>query len=156
MEFWSRPHIAEGVQSLYKAKNRSPQKACIILVADPGQIPNLSDDDLEDYLKLNHERPTTIILPVNDNHLPAAPRQNGKLAFRLFTDESWQKLIGRVGPLLAPSANPEGLPPAENIEQAKHYFEDSVDVYVDGGQATSQKPSRIVEFNDGKLRIIRS
>ena len=60
-----------------------------------------------------------------------------------------------TGPLIAPSANTEGLSPAENIEQAKKYFGDLVDFYVDGGLITS-RASKIVRLHtDGSVSILR-
>jgi len=61
----------------------------------------------------------------------------------------------RTGPLIAPSANPEGLPPARNLEEAKGYFGDSVDMYMDGGEING-KASRLVKLRkDGSVVILR-
>lgn len=145
----------QAIDRLHAAKNRSPKKACIVLVADSSQIPHLSTKYLEKYLELNRQRPTTIVLPAGDEYLPDVPRQNGKLAFRLVEEAGWQELISQAGPLLAPSANPEGLAPAKNIEQAIEYFGDLVSVYVNNGEVAEQKPSQIIELNNNQLTIIR-
>src|SRR5204863_149383 len=61
-------------------------------------------------------------------------RGTNTLALRLPKDESLQNLLKKTGPLIAPSANVEGLPPAKNITDAKKYFGDGVDLYIDGGE----------------------
>jgi len=59
------------------------------------------------------------------------------------------------GPLVAPSANPEGLPPARDIKEAMDYFGDKVDLYVRGARLEG-KPSTIVKFiSDKTIKIIR-
>ena len=47
------------------------------------------------------------------------------------------KYLEQTGPLIAPSANLQGQPPAKNIQEAYEYFGDAVDLYVDGGTVES-------------------
>ena len=63
-------------------------------------------------------------------------------------------LIKKVGPLVAPSANPQGLNPAQNVWEAKKYFGNKIDMYMCGGTRTGQ-PSTVVEIKNGKMKIIR-
>jgi Putative translation factor (SUA5) len=59
------------------------------------------------------------------------------------------------GPLVAPSANPEGLPPARDVKEAMEYFGDKVDLYVRGARLEG-KPSTIVKFiSDKTIKIVR-
>ena len=64
-------------------------------------------------------------------------------------------MIKETGPLVAPSANTEGMPPAKNIFQAREYFGETVDFYKNGGSVISE-PSTIVKINqDGTIVKIR-
>jgi L-threonylcarbamoyladenylate synthase len=64
------------------------------------------------------------------------------------------RLLKRLGrPVVAPSANPEGEPPAEDVDRAVNYFGDRVELYVDGG-VRSGGPSPILKLF-GKVEIIR-
>lgn len=146
---------AAAVQKLYAARHRNPSKACIVLVADIADIPDLSDNQRIAYEELSIERPTTIVQPVSDNFLSGVPREDGALAFRVVKLPQLHKLISLTGPLLAPSANIEGLPPATNVRQAVDYFGDKVSLYVDGGRVLENSPSRIVKFENGALRVLR-
>jgi Sua5/YciO/YrdC/YwlC family protein len=59
------------------------------------------------------------------------------------------------GPLVAPSANPEGMPPARDAKEAMEYFGDKVDLYVRGAKLEG-KPSTIVKFvSDRAIKIVR-
>ena len=64
------------------------------------------------------------------------------------------RLLKRYGkPLVAPSANPEGLPPARDVGEAMGYFGDAVSLYVDGGRIEGT-PSTIIKV-EGKPEVIR-
>lgn len=59
------------------------------------------------------------------------------------------------GPLVAPSANPEGMPYAKDVKEAMNYFGDKIDLYVKGAKLEG-KPSTIVKVvSDRAIRIIR-
>jgi L-threonylcarbamoyladenylate synthase len=66
-----------------------------------------------------------------------------------------RSLLKKTGPLAAPSANPEGLPPAKTIKEAKKYFRDRVDFYLDAGRLDS-RPSAILSLKNGKIKVRRA
>lgn len=59
-----------------------------------------------------------------------------------------------TGPLVAPSANLEGLPPAKTIKEAKKYFGKNIQIYLDGGKLESL-PSTLIEIKKGKWKALR-
>ncbi len=63
------------------------------------------------------------------------------------------KELGR--PVVAPSANPEGKPPAKSIEKALEYFGDEVSFYVDGGRI-ERRPSTVISLEGEGIEILRS
>lgn len=150
----ARASDAAAVERLYRARQRQPQKSCILLVADLASIPGLSNTEQQAYLHLYQERPTTLVSPVPAAFLPHLVRTDGTLAFRLVSGDL-ANLIRQTGTLLAPSANPEGLPPATTISEAVNYFGKSVSVYVDSGRVTDAMPSRIVRFEGGHVITLR-
>jgi len=56
--------------------------------------------------------------------------------------------------LFAPSANITNLPPSRNINEAKEYFSNKVDFYVDGGEL-SGKPSTVLSIGESSIEILR-
>ena len=44
------------------------------------------------------------------------------LSFRIPKNKNLQNLLSVTGPLIAPSANTEGLPPSKNIKEAKIFW----------------------------------
>jgi L-threonylcarbamoyladenylate synthase len=68
--------------------------------------------------------------------------------------EELRDFIKESGPLVAPSANPEGLAPAQTIDDAKTYFGDTVDFYIEGSVNT--KPSKIIKISGDTEEVIRA
>ena len=151
----ARASSSTALVNLYSIRSRPDTKSSIILVSSIDDIPNLSLEQKKSYATLSAERPTTIISQVSDDLWPHLPKTDGTLAFRAVNDAAISRLISQTGPLLAPSANLEGRPPAQNIEQAFSYFGDRVAVYVDSGQQKNTQPSRIVRFDGNSLVVIR-
>lgn len=81
-------------------------------------------------------------------------RGTNTLAFRVPDDEKLRELLKETGPLVAPSANPEGKLPALTIEEAKKYFGDTMDFYIDAGMRQSE-PSTLIEICPNKILILR-
>jgi L-threonylcarbamoyladenylate synthase len=98
-----------------------------------------------------------VILPKTNEH-DWVLRGGDTVAYRVVRDDFLKRVVQAVGPVIAPSANPEGLPPARTIEEAKAYFGDAVDVYIDGGEVPEDiQASRIIEVAaDGTVNVIRS
>jgi tRNA A37 threonylcarbamoyladenosine synthetase subunit TsaC/SUA5/YrdC len=65
-----------------------------------------------------------------------------------------RRLLKETGPLVAPSANWEGWPPAVTISQARRYFGTAVEFYFDGGRRPSQ-PSTLVALRGGTMLVLR-
>jgi len=130
----------ETVEGIYKLKKRAPEKKCIILIGDWNETKKFGIGSSE-FKILKTEEPTSFILE--------------DTAFRLPQKKEFRDFLLKTGPLIAPSANTEGLNPAENITQAKKYFGDSVDLYIDGGERIG-KSSRLIQLHkDGSTTILR-
>ena len=81
-------------------------------------------------------------------------RGTGTLAFRVPKPAWLRKLLQETGPLIAPSANFEGEPPALTIRAAKKYFGENVDFYADAGRLAS-KPSTLIKVEKGNVIVLR-
>ncbi len=140
-----------AVERVYAAKGRNPGKSCIVLIAHREHAYGENDD-----VAFEWDEPTSVLVAS-----PQAPawllRENELIAHRLPKVEWLQEVIAQTGPLIAPSANPEGLPPAMTIDEAKAYFGEQVDRYVDGGEVPGDMPpSRLIRIhNDGTLERLR-
>lgn len=134
----------KAIDRIYKIKNRNKAKKLIILISSISDLKKFNivvDDKLKKVLKDFWPGKYSIVL--ND------------IAFRLPKKKSLINILKKTGPLVAPSANPEGLLPAENIKKAKEYFNDKVDFYLGGGILKSS-PSTLIKINkNGEIEILR-
>ncbi len=136
-----------AVAKIYALKKRDLNKPLIILISDLADLKLFGVAltlVLEKKLNKYWPGPVSLILPT----------ANGNLAFRLPAKPELQELIKHTGPLVAPSANLEGEPPAETIEQAQNYFGDQVDFYLDGGQLQG-KASTLIDLTGEEEKILR-
>jgi L-threonylcarbamoyladenylate synthase len=96
----------------------------------------------------------SIILP-SENAPDWLMRGNASVAYRIPDDPALRRLIAQTGPLIAPSANPEGMPPALTIKEARAYFGETVDFYVNGGEVADDTPSRLYRLLPAGLERLR-
>ena len=120
------------VGRIYTIRKRTPEKPCIILISDMKELQKfgiiLTLDQKKEIEK--YKESTSFILDCPDKTLQYLHRGTNTLAFRLPAQIDLQNLLKETGPLIAPSANPEAMPPATNISQAQKYFGDKVDLYM--------------------------
>ena len=79
----------------------------------------------------------------------------GTVALRVPDDEITRGLLQATGPLAVSSANRTGMPAATTVEQAQQMLGESVSVYLDGGERSSQEPSTIVDCTVEPFRVVR-
>jgi L-threonylcarbamoyladenylate synthase len=145
------------VERIYKIKSRNEKKPFIILVASIKDLEKFGIKvgvNLEKNLKKFWPGPTSIILSCNRKKFEYLHRGEKSLCFRVPKNILLSKILYKTGPLVAPSANPEGLPPAQNISQAKKYFGKNVDFYL-SGLKSKNKPSSIIKISKQGIEVIR-
>lgn len=154
------------VEHIYALRKRSPDKPCIILIGNINELDKFSislSEQQQSKLKeslfalsgVEGSEPLSIILDCPNNALAYLHRGMNSLAFRVPLNEELRKLLLQTGPLIAPSANIEGLPPAQNIEEAKKYFGNEVGLYVDGGNIVGNLSKVIKLGTDGTVTTVR-
>lgn len=79
----------------------------------------------------------------------------GTVLLRMPNQPLALELLQETGPMAVSSANISGNPPALTAAEAKQQFGDTVNVYLDGGQAEVGKPSTIIDISRGAPVILR-
>jgi len=151
-------HLPESVERLYTVRRRNPKAPCIVLIGSVRQIASFGIElstDVQTLLSSYWPGPTSIVLPSSDPRWSYLRRGGSTLAFRLPDYPALQSLLVAAGPVVAPSANPADQPPATTIAEAKDYFGDAVDVYIDGGRLAGA-PSQLIALDPaGNVRVLR-
>lgn len=143
-----------AVARLYSLKQRD-KKPGTVIAANIEQLIALGVKPR--YLKaVEHlwPNPLSIVLPTGDE-LAYLHQSLHSLPFRVPAVQSFKDLLEQTGPLVSSSANQPGMPPANDIEEARHYFNDSVDFYVDGGLLKDHAPSTIIRIVDDAIEVLR-
>ncbi|MBI2085841.1 threonylcarbamoyl-AMP synthase [Candidatus Daviesbacteria bacterium] len=149
------PHT---VEEIYILRKRATNKPMIILISSLEDFKKFSINLTKaqtDFLKKIWPNPVSVVLPCTLAKFTYLHRGKRSLAFRMPRNDELLQILKKTGPLVAPSANIEGEKVAESINQAKKYFGNTIDFYVDGGKLKS-RPSTIVQlFKDGTHIVLR-
>lgn len=144
------------VKRIYTVKKRTPTKPFIILIGDLSELALFNvviDTTVQDAADRYWPGPVSIILDCPHPQFDYLHRGTNTLAFRMPAKQELRDILAVTGPLVAPSANPEGLSPATTIAEAKAYFNNQVDFYEEG--TIHSKPSKIIKITHGVEEIIR-
>ena len=145
------------VERIYTLKKRSPSKPFIILISEISDVEKFGvqvDDQLRTRLASYWSGPVSIILDCPGEQFAYLHRGTHTLAFRLPSKKSLIDIIDHTGPLVAPSANPQGLPPADSKQMVKTYFQNKINFYNIG--QGSGAASRIIRISGDSEEIIRA
>ncbi len=146
-----------AVRKIYRVRHRDLRKKMIILIGSISQLGffriNL-DSASRKILEKLWPGSISVEVSVQARKIFYLHRGTKKLSFRLPAQKLLQKFLQQTGPLVAPSANLEGKPPAATISEARRYFGDAVDFYVDRGVRRG-KPSTLISIKNGKIKVLR-
>ena len=150
----ARASDRQAVARLYGLKNRI-NKLGTLIGADVDQIAEVGLK--KRYLQAVRQYwpgPVSVIVPCGPDleylHL-------GKfgLATRIPDYPELLELLRQTGPLITSSANLPDQPPSTNIQEAKAYFGNTVDFYIDAGDLSKNLPSTIIRIVDDAIEVIR-
>ncbi|MEM5811284.1 MAG: L-threonylcarbamoyladenylate synthase [Candidatus Aenigmatarchaeota archaeon] len=146
------------VEKIYKLRKRSYKKPMIVLISSINDLKIFGvelNKNEEKILKKLWPGKISVILELKNKIRKFAyiHRGTNAIAFRLPKPKWLIKLLKISGPIVAPSANWEGYPPAKTIEEAKKYFGNKV-IYWDKGKIDI-KPSTLIKMKNNKIEILR-
>lgn len=146
------------VEKIYKLRKRSLKKPMIILIPSIESLKKFNikiNGQTKKFLNKNWPGKVSIVLPCPDNEFEYLHRGTCSLCFRLPKNDFLQKILILTGPLVAPSANWEGHPPASTIIEAKDYFNNQIDFYIDAGKISGASSTIVMFDSKNKLSLVR-
>lgn len=156
--------IPESLKRLYKVKRRPRGKAMPVIIGDRGSLPQVVSEKWLQTVPLSVESlmgrfwpgPLTLLLPARDGLSEYLTADTGLIAVRVPGESFALQLARKTGfAVTATSANLSGMPPAESVERIVEYFDDGVDLLIDGGRTPGRLPSTIVDASGERIRIVR-
>ncbi len=149
---YDSPTVLDRIRQI---KKRPDIQGFIVLCADIDQLESFDLSEKSLQRAAIHWPGKVSIIFNPGNKFPYIQGDPNEMAFRIPDYEPLRKLLKKTGPLVAPSANPRAEPPSMTIAEAKTYFGDSIDCYIDGGRADS-KPSKLIKMHaDGTEEVLR-
>jgi len=149
----------EAVERVYRVKGRTPSKPVIVLIPSVRFLEKFGIKPSKRESSLLQNKGITVIIDLPrsvSDKFRYLHRGTGSIAFRIPGDLELARLMETTGiPLVAPSANPEGMPPAVDADSALDYFGNAIDGYVRGKSVKNALPSTIVRVKKGKPEIVR-
>ena len=154
-----------GIERLFAAKSRPPDKAIALLLADAAQAPEIGAMTAAATVLAGAFWPggLTLVVPRRmDRPLPAAltggadaPGAIATVGLRVPDHGAPRALAAAVGPLPTTSANRSGEPEARDAREIERLLGDSLDLILDGGPSIGGPASTVVDATGETLRILR-
>jgi len=147
----------EAVLKIGGLKERPNDKSYITLISGMEDIDKLEliiNDRQKKFLEKIWPGSVTLIFPMLHDLYPYTHIGHSDVAVRMPKKDDLLKFLKETGPVIAPSANPNGKETAMTIDEAVKYFGKRVDAYVDQGEKTGL-PSTVIRFKDEKIEYIR-
>lgn len=144
----------QAVRRLYGLKSRE-NKPGTLVAANLDQLVKLGIP--KRYLTAVEQfwpGPVSVVVPCGPE-LEYLHQGKMSLAVRIPKDEQLLDLLIKTGPLLTSSANLPGQPPANTLAEAKVYFGDKPDYYLDGGDLSGRQPSTVLRVVDDAIEVLR-
>lgn len=155
-----------GIERLFAAKSRPPDKAIALLLADSGQAQEIGVLNAAATCLARAFWPggLTLVVPRRtDRPLPAA-LTGGALAtgaiptvgLRVPAHDAPRALARAVGPLPTTSANHSGEPEAADADEIEARLGDAIDMILDGGPSIGGAASTVIDATADIVRILRA
>ena len=144
-----------AVERLYALKGRPRDKPMSIMVAGMEPVLQRCPDmppKARHLIKRYWPGSLTVVLPTRHPDGSAA----GLIGFRYPSHPLAQGLVQAAGvPLLVPSANLSGQPPATTVEEVLAQFPDQLDLVIDGGPTEKGLASTVVKVEGDEVTVLR-
>ena len=155
-----------GIERLFAAKHRPPDKAIALLLADVAQAAEIGELDAAGAalaaafwpggLTLVVPRRTSRALPAALTGGELAPGAIATVGLRVPDHPAPRALAAALGPLPTTSANRSGEPEARDADEIERLLGDAIDLVLDGGPAGGGPASTVVDVTGGQPRILRT
>ena len=151
------PTSERGVSRVFQIKGRDDGKPLPVLFSSRDDLVRLGVEAapsvLDRFFSL-WPAPLTVVLPLAAPI--AASRGSRTLALRIPSEERVCRLLERVGPLTATSANRSGRAPLDDPDDVARELGPGLDALIDGGRAPGGQPSTLVDATVDPPQVLRA
>jgi L-threonylcarbamoyladenylate synthase len=155
-----------GIERLFAAKSRPPDKAIALLLADVAQAEEIGELGPVGRALASAFWPGGLTLVVRrrtDRPLPAAltggdlaPGAVPTVGLRVPDHAAPRALAAALGPLPTTSANRSGEPEARDADEIERLLGEAIDLVLDGGPSRGGPASTVVDVTGREPVVLRS
>ncbi len=151
--------LDEGVVvRVYELKGGAPVTPYPILISSREELKKfgveLTPRQEEALVKKFWPGPVSVMLSCTHSKFEYLHRGTETLVFRFPADFLTLSLLRKSGPLIAPTANPEGHPVATTVTEAKRYFKHGVSFFINKGKLPGLTPTLIQLSSEGEITVL--
>ena len=148
-----------SLRKLYGLKKRTKEKPMPLIIGDRTLLSMIAvsvNEIAESLMGKFWPGPLTLLLEAKKGLSPYLTADTGRIAVRIPGESAAFYLVREAGfPITATSANPSGMPPAEDADAVIRYFGEKIDMVIDGGRTAGGLPSTIADVTEKKIKIVR-
>ena len=152
------PFNLEALQRINELKGRDG-KPILVVISDASEAERFiaQKSKLFEAVRERHwPGALTIVVKARTDVPDELTAGSGTIGLRLPDDDEMRAFIRSTGgALTATSANLAGEPPARTAEEVARSFPTGLDLIADGGRASSDKPSTVIDLSEQHIRLIR-
>ena len=151
--------VEDSLKRLLEIKKRPGDKAIPLIIGNREILYSITSsisNKAEILINRFWPGPLTLILCAKENLSDYITAGTSTIAVRVPGESFALQLVKAAGfPITATSANPSGMQPAQNAETVIKYFDEKVDLIIDGGYTPGGSPSTILDVTGDEIKIIR-
>lgn len=153
------PFNSAALARLFALKGRSPDKAVLLIIANPSQLSGLVSE-IPSVFTIPMQQfwpgPLTLVFPGAASLPEILTGYRGTIGVRVSSHPVARELVRAFGlPVTATSANLSGYPPAVTASGVREQLGTEVDAVIDGGKTPGGLGSTILDCCEGEIRLLR-
>jgi L-threonylcarbamoyladenylate synthase len=148
-----------SLRKLYELKKRHKEKPMPLIIGGRTLLSMIAvsvNETAESLMDKFWPGPLTLLLNAKKDLSSYLTAGTDRVAVRIPGESFALHLAREAGfPITATSANPSGMPPAEDADSVIRYFGGEIDMVIDGGRTPGGLPSTIADVTEKKIKIVR-
>jgi L-threonylcarbamoyladenylate synthase len=153
------PFNGQALLRLFEAKGRAAEKALIVLIRGPQDLPVLTSEIppiAQSLIDTFWPGPLTLIFKAHHKLPKELLGGRDTIALRHSSAAIAQSLVETLnGPLTSTSANKSGSPPAQSATEVETQLGNQLDIILDGGPSPQSQPSTVLDISTSLPKILR-
>lgn len=150
---------SQAIETLYRAKERPPEKALPVLLGDESQTAQVVAGPLsalaQDLIARFWPGPLTLILPALPHLPPVLTAGGATVGVRIPNQPFLRALARQAGPLASSSANRSGGPECRTAGEVLAQLDGRIPLLVDAGASPHGQASTVLDLSGPSPRILR-